>query len=68
MQRRALLAILGIGAIKKRAAAVNGAVAVRDIVYLTLAYDHRAIDGALSGAFLRFVTAHLEGWPASRNF
>lgn len=61
------LAILGVGAIKKRPVVVEDMIAVRDIVYLTLSYDHRVIDGSLSGQFLQFMTNYLEGWDLDRE-
>ena len=60
-------AILGIGAIKKRPVVVNDMIAIRDIVYLTLSYDHRIIDGSLGGQFLQFMTKYLEGWNMNRE-
>jgi 2-oxoglutarate dehydrogenase E2 component (dihydrolipoamide succinyltransferase) len=60
------LAILGLGAIKKRVMVVDGMIAIRDMIYLTLSYDHRVIDGALGGQFLSFVTKYLEGWDMDR--
>jgi pyruvate dehydrogenase E2 component (dihydrolipoamide acetyltransferase) len=56
------VAILAIGAIQKRPVAVNDAVAVRSMVYLTLSYDHRAVDGAIAHQFLSQVKRHLESW------
>jgi 2-oxoglutarate dehydrogenase E2 component (dihydrolipoamide succinyltransferase) len=61
------LAILAIGAIKKRVVVVNDAIAIRDIVVLTLSYDHRVIDGAMSGHFLNFMTKYLETWEINRE-
>ncbi len=61
------LAILGIGAIKKRVMVVNEAIAIRDVVYLTLSYDHRVIDGSMAGQFLSFVTQYLENWDLNRQ-
>lgn len=61
------LAILGIGAIKKRVMVVNDAIAIRDVVYLTLSYDHRVIDGSMAGQFLSFVTSYLEDWDLNRQ-
>lgn len=61
------LAILGIGAIKKRPVVVDDMIAIRDIVYLTLSYDHRVIDGSMSGQFLQFITNYLEKWDSSRE-
>lgn len=61
------LAILGVGAIKKRVMVVDGMIAIRDMVYLTLSYDHRVIDGALGGSFLSFITRYLEDWDLERE-
>ena len=61
------LGILALGAIKKRPVVVNDAIAIRDIVVLTLSYDHRVIDGALSGHFLSFITSYLENWDMNRG-
>jgi len=54
------LAILGVGAAKKRPVIVNDAIAIRSIAYLTLSFDHRVIDGALGGSFLQTVVKLLE--------
>ena len=61
------LAILGIGAIKKRPVVIDDMIAIRDIVYLTMSYDHRVIDGSMSGQFLQFVTNYLEKWDSGRE-
>ncbi len=61
------LAILSIGAIKKRPVVVDDMIAIREMVYLTLSYDHRVIDGSLGGQFLQYVTQYLEGWDMSRE-
>lgn len=61
------LAILGVGAIKKRPVVVDDMIAIRDIVYLTMSYDHRVIDGSMSGMFLQFVTNYLEKWDLDRE-
>jgi 2-oxoglutarate dehydrogenase E2 component (dihydrolipoamide succinyltransferase) len=67
------VAILGVGAIKKRPVVVsdaegNDTIAIRSIVYLTLAFDHRIIDGALGGQFLAKVVSNLEQYDFSRTF
>jgi len=54
------VAILGIGRIMDRPWVVDGAVAVRKVTELTLAFDHRACDGAVAGGFLRFVADCVE--------
>ena len=56
------VAILGIGAITKRPVVINDAIAIRDIVYLSLSYDHRIIDGAYGGQFLERVVHYLENF------
>ena len=55
-------AILAVCAIKKRPVVVDDAIAIRSICYLTLSYDHRIIDGSLSGHFLSYLTNYLESW------
>ncbi|MFV0428839.1 MAG: 2-oxoglutarate dehydrogenase, E2 component, dihydrolipoamide succinyltransferase [Arachnia sp.] len=59
------VAILGTGALVKRPVVVNDqfggeTIAVRDMMYLSLTYDHRLIDGALAARFLSAVKARLE--------
>ncbi len=60
-------AILGTGAIEKRVLAVtdshgNDAFAIRPMVYLSLVFDHRILDGASADAFLAKVKGTLENW------
>ena len=43
----------------------QGLIAVRPIMNLTLTYDHRLVDGALAGRFLRDVRQRLESWGES---
>jgi pyruvate dehydrogenase E2 component (dihydrolipoamide acetyltransferase) len=52
--------ILGIGRIAKRPAVVDGQVVVRDLMYLSLSFDHRVVDGAPAAEFLRRVKECLE--------
>lgn len=54
------VAILGIGRIMDRPWVVDGELAVRKVTELTLAFDHRACDGATAGGFLRFVADCVE--------
>ncbi len=54
------VAILGMGRIIDRPWAVGGQLAVRKVSQLTLAFDHRACDGAVAGGFLRFVADCVE--------
>ena len=58
------VAILGVGAIKKRVVVLEGDVlAIRPMVYLSLSFDHRVIDGAVADMFLAKVVETLENWP-----
>ena len=61
------VAILALGAIKKKPVVVNDMIAVRDMCYLTLSYDHRIIDGALGGAFLQYIVKYLEEWDMDQE-
>ena len=56
------VAILGIGAIQKRPMVIDDAIAVRSMVYLTLSYDHRVVDGAIAHQFVAKVKQYLESW------
>lgn len=53
------VAILGVGVIKKRAVVVNEAIAIRDMMYISLSFDHRIVDGALAGQFLERIAGYL---------
>lgn len=53
-------AILGIERIQKRAVVIDDAIAIRQMVYLCLSYDHRIVDGATSIQFLQRVRELLE--------
>jgi pyruvate dehydrogenase E2 component (dihydrolipoamide acetyltransferase) len=54
------VAILGVGAIQPRPVAMDGAVVVRERATLSLAFDHRAVDGAPAAEFLVRVREALE--------
>ncbi|WP_018134380.1 2-oxoglutarate dehydrogenase, E2 component, dihydrolipoamide succinyltransferase [Acaricomes phytoseiuli] len=59
------VAILGVGTIVKRPVVVPGAegedtIAIRQMMYLSLTYDHRLVDGADAGRFLQTLKARLE--------
>jgi 2-oxoglutarate dehydrogenase complex dihydrolipoamide succinyltransferase (E2) component len=54
------VAILGTGAIKKRPMVINDAIAIRSMMYLSLTYDHRLIDGLYGGSFLQRIVQLLE--------
>lgn len=66
------VAILAVGAIKKRPVVIETAqgdsIAIRHMMYLSLSYDHRVIDGALGSTFLNAVAKELENFDASRSF
>jgi 2-oxoglutarate dehydrogenase E2 component (dihydrolipoamide succinyltransferase) len=61
-------AILGVGAIQKRVVVVEGesgradSIAIKPMVYLTLTFDHRILDGAIADAFLGRVVEALQRW------
>jgi 2-oxoglutarate dehydrogenase E2 component (dihydrolipoamide succinyltransferase) len=60
-------AILGTYALVKRPWVVtdetgNDAIAIRPLMNITLTYDHRLIDGAYAGRFLKELRERLEGW------
>lgn len=64
-------AILAVGTIKKRPAVLETAdgdvIAIRHMMYLSMSYDHRVIDGALGGTFLKRVADYLENWDVNRE-
>ncbi|PKN88158.1 MAG: 2-oxo acid dehydrogenase subunit E2 [Chloroflexi bacterium HGW-Chloroflexi-8] len=55
-------AILGVGAIQKRVKVINDAIAIRPMVYLSLTFDHRILDGASADGFLAKIVEILENW------
>ncbi len=59
------VAILGIGAIQKRVVVIDDAIAIRPMVYLTLSYDHRVVDGATAHQFMGKLKSVLEDWTES---
>lgn len=63
-------AILAVGTIKKKPAVLEteygDVIAVRHMMYISMSYDHRVIDGALGGQFIRRVADYLENWDADR--
>ena len=56
------VAILGIGAVEKRAIVVDDAIAIRTMAYLSIGYDHRIIDGAVADEFMSHIKKTLENW------
>ncbi len=60
------VAILGVGAIKKRPVVIDDAIAIRSMVYISMSYDHRIIDGALGGMFMQKVVYYLENFDVTQ--
>ena len=56
------VAILGLGTIEKRPVVIDDAIGIRSMVYLTLSYDHRAVDGAIAHQFMGHIKKTLENW------
>ena len=54
------IAILGVGAVQKRAVVINEAIAIHPMAYLSLSFDHRVIDGATADRFMKKVKSYLE--------
>ncbi len=54
--------ILGVGAIKKRVVVLDDAIAIRPMVYLSFAFDHRILDGSTADNFLAKIVSNLENW------
>lgn len=65
------VAILAIGAIKKKPAVLETAegdvIAIRQKMWISLTYDHRIIDGALGGSFLRSLGDYIEAFDSNRS-
>jgi 2-oxoglutarate dehydrogenase E2 component (dihydrolipoamide succinyltransferase) len=66
------VAILAVGAIKKRPVVIESeqgdSIAIRHMMYLSLSYDHRIIDGALGSTFLNAVAKELENFDGKRGW
>ncbi|MEI8111052.1 MAG: 2-oxo acid dehydrogenase subunit E2 [Chitinophagia bacterium] len=66
------VAILAAGAIKKRAAVMEtpegDTIAVRHMMYLSLSYDHRIIDGSMGASFLSDVAKEMENWDVNKRW
>ncbi|MBC7773797.1 MAG: 2-oxo acid dehydrogenase subunit E2 [Phycisphaerae bacterium] len=66
------VAIMAMGAIRKKPAVLEteygDVIAVRQMMFLSLSYDHRVVDGMLGGSFLRRVADYLEQFDANRAF
>jgi 2-oxoglutarate dehydrogenase E2 component (dihydrolipoamide succinyltransferase) len=65
------VAILATGAIKKKPAVLEtptgDVIAIRHMMFLSHSYDHRVVDGALGGRFVRRVADLLEQWPLDKE-
>ncbi|NOX47716.1 MAG: 2-oxo acid dehydrogenase subunit E2 [Chlorobi bacterium] len=65
------VAILGIGTIKKKPVVIEtpegDVIGIRHIMILSLAFDHRIVDGALGGMYLQRVAKYLEGFDMNRT-
>lgn len=66
------VAILAVGAIKKRPVVVEtphgDSIAIRHMMYLSMSYDHRIVDGSLGATFLTAVANELENFNGNREF
>jgi len=66
------VAILAVGAIKKRPVVIEtsqgDSIAIRHMMYLSLSYDHRIVDGSLGATFLTAVANELQNFNPERNF
>ena len=65
------VAILAVGAIKKKPAVIEtklgDMIGIRHMMFLSLSYDHRVVDGALGGMFVKKVADYLENWDINRE-
>ncbi len=65
------VAVLAVGAIKKKPAVIEtefgDVIAIRHMMFLSLSYDHRVVDGSLGGSFVRRVADYLESWDVNRE-
>ncbi|WP_461639672.1 dihydrolipoamide acetyltransferase family protein [Labilibaculum euxinus] len=65
------VAILAVGAIKKKPAVIEtphgDTIGIRQIMVLSLSYDHRVVDGALGGMFLKRIAENLENFDTKRT-
>lgn len=66
------VAIMAVGAIKKRPVVIEtphgDSIAIRHMMYLSMSYDHRIVDGSLGATFLTAVAKELENFNADRDF
>lgn len=66
------VAIMAVGAIKKRPVVIEtpagDSIAIRHMMYLSMSYDHRIVDGSLGATFLTAVAKELENFKADREY
>ena len=66
------VAIMATGTIKKKPAVIEtpygDTIGIRHMMFLSLSYDHRVVDGSLGGSFLRKVADYLEEFDINRTF
>ena len=66
------VAILAVGAIKKRPVVIEteqgDTIGIRHIMYLSLSYDHRIVDGSLGASFLTAVAKEFEAWDMNKSW
>jgi 2-oxoglutarate dehydrogenase E2 component (dihydrolipoamide succinyltransferase) len=67
-----LVAILAVGAIKKRPVVIEtpqgDTIGIRHMMYLSMSYDHRIVDGSLGASFLTEVAREFEKWDPNRSW
>ena len=65
------VAILALGAIRKKPVVIEtpegDTIGIRQMMFLSLSYDHRVVDGSLGGSFLRRIADYLEQFDTSRQ-
>jgi 2-oxoglutarate dehydrogenase E2 component (dihydrolipoamide succinyltransferase) len=59
--------ILGFDTVEKRPVVIDDTIAIRHMVYLSMSWDHRVIDGALASQFLARVKQNLETWDFAED-
>ncbi len=66
------VAILAVGAIKKRPVVIEtnqgDTIGIRHMMYLSLSYDHRIVDGSMGSSFLTAVAKEMENWDIERKW
>ncbi len=66
------VAIMAVGAIKKRAVVIEtpegDTIGIRHMMYLSLSYDHRIVDGSIGAGFLSEVAKEFENWDVNKQW